>query len=734
MWLHAELSDPGKDLVRHFVMEAVMRKGFYNHPKISNQSQEQLIKSVCARVEHALATIRDAPGTDDSPKLKLYVHQIWALAWLIVSEVAPVPTRGGFLLDDMGVGKTVKLTALVLADMAASSKPTLIVVPKSVLPTWCGPQSDLRKAMGDNYDKWVEVVEDNRTISLRLPTARFVITTYTNFQMKRVPKEQRIKRQDTGDADRHPMTDYLPVWLRGDKISHFKRLVLDEAHNLRNCKTMVHRSLVLVHTTSTWIVSGTPLQNRPRDMRNLWDIIARRSKTPFDKDSVLKYFQSRDTIQSIGMHACIGKLDVLKMKVNMTDAGKQVIRALRLLKHDLQARRMAGKEDGERRKHHDDDDDLDGGGGSDGDACRPAKERTAALVELEQKCVREGKDALDLYRTLHLPLTNAIRMAGIDPLMVFSTRWWMYDADGNARCDNDPPWRRHEVTYCSISAAPRGKVVCDVTKAFFYHSLVQTLTKYYGLPDRAAVLEQGVAREEHLGDKPVYMGHSMRAVFRSIMSHDAKCLVFMHFTEAINQLLVYLRMAFRVQSKTTNARERTVSRFDGRISSNEDRNNIVEAFNNDEASRVIIIQLTCGGAGLNLQAAEYVYFLSPDYNPCNDMQALARAYRAGNSKAVKCITYRPSNGEDEDRDVGAEEHHIGSIRDEKFKLIIDHMPLRGITSDILDRVQECKLDVDMTKGCAMAGEAPYALDQSDVEDEERDTTYNEHEVWDDDLT
>jgi len=54
----------------------------------------------------------------------------------------------------------------------------------------------------------------------------------------------------------------------------------------------------------------------------------------------------------------------------------------------------------------------------------------------------------------------------------------------------------------------------------------------------------------------------------------------------------------------------------------------------DNHPTVLIIQIRAGGLGLNLQQASRVYFLSNDYNPSMEDQAIARCYRMGQTKPV----------------------------------------------------------------------------------------------------
>src|SRR4029079_8140541 len=65
-----------------------------------------------------------------------------------------------------------------------------------------------------------------------------------------------------------------------------------------------------------------------------------------------------------------------------------------------------------------------------------------------------------------------------------------------------------------------------------------------------------------------------------------------------------------------------------------DRQQRVERFQNDEQCRLFLISLKAGGVGLNLTAAGYVFLLDPWWNPAVEAQAIDRAHRIGQSKAV----------------------------------------------------------------------------------------------------
>ena len=61
---------------------------------------------------------------------------------------------------------------------------------------------------------------------------------------------------------------------------------------------------------------------------------------------------------------------------------------------------------------------------------------------------------------------------------------------------------------------------------------------------------------------------------------------------------------------------------------------MVEDFQNNRTTRIMILSLKAGGTGLNLTAADYVYIVDPWWNPAVEAQAIDRCYRIGQKKNV----------------------------------------------------------------------------------------------------
>ncbi|NXH47963.1 ER6L2 protein, partial [Dicaeum eximium] len=75
-------------------------------------------------------------------------------------------------------------------------------------------------------------------------------------------------------------------------------------------------------------------------------------------------------------------------------------------------------------------------------------------------------------------------------------------------------------------------------------------------------------------------------------------------------------------------------RLDGNTKS-EDRIKIVREFNSIQEIRICLVSTMAGGLGLNFVGANVVILFDPTWNPANDLQAIDRAYRIGQHRAVK---------------------------------------------------------------------------------------------------
>ncbi len=103
-----------------------------------------------------------------------------------------------------------------------------------------------------------------------------------------------------------------------------------------------------------------------------------------------------------------------------------------------------------------------------------------------------------------------------------------------------------------------------------------------------------------------------------------KVLVFSFFKDVIKTIQPYLK-------------GRTFEAITGDVP-NVRRQEIIDEFTKAQPGSVLISQITAGGVGLNIQAANIVILCEPQWKPSTEEQAISRAYRMGQSRNV--IVYR----------------------------------------------------------------------------------------------
>lgn len=114
---------------------------------------------------------------------------------------------------------------------------------------------------------------------------------------------------------------------------------------------------------------------------------------------------------------------------------------------------------------------------------------------------------------------------------------------------------------------------------------------------------------------------------------DEKAIVFCQHTAVIDEIAAACA-------------ERGVHVIDGRTPQRE-RQTILDAFQHGGACRVLVAHMKAAGEGLTLTAATRVILAEPDWSPAQNTQAIARAWRRGQSKPVHAsLVYLPGTIDD----------------------------------------------------------------------------------------
>jgi len=158
------------------------------------------------------------------------------------------------------------------------------------------------------------------------------------------------------------------------------------------------------------------------------------------------------------------------------------------------------------------------------------------------------------------------------------------------------------------------------------------------------------------GDNLDGLNHSskMDTVVKTIVSRKEngnRKIIFTNFKEEINHLKESLiNHGLRVEY------------IDGRTTSKRKRQSILK-----QDIDVLILQIKTGNEGLNLQQYNEVYFVTPDWNPKIEEQAIARCHRLGQKKEVHVFRYIMNGFDDEGRTRNVE-MYSETVQEEKREI------------------------------------------------------------------
>ncbi|KAH8912067.1 RAD5-like protein [Coniochaeta sp. PMI_546] len=159
------------------------------------------------------------------------------LASNIAVKDAPSLASGGILADDMGLGKTLQIISLILTGGPGT---TLIIAPVSVMSNW--EQQIKRHVLPENAPK-VLIYHGPERRSAKLTDYDVVVSSYGTL---------------TSEATEGNLF----------KV-HWRRVVLDEGHTIRNAKTKAAVAACALIAKSRWVLTGTPIVNNVRDIHSL---------------------------------------------------------------------------------------------------------------------------------------------------------------------------------------------------------------------------------------------------------------------------------------------------------------------------------------------------------------------------------------------------------------------------------------------------------------------------------
>ncbi|CAO2622396.1 Probable global transcription activator SNF2L1 [Lemmus lemmus] len=219
--------------------QTLVSTGDYRHRRTEQEEDEELLSesrktsNVCVRFEVSPSYVKGGPLRD---------YQIRGLNWLISLYENGV---NGILADEMGLGKTLQTIALLgyLKHYRNIPGPHMVLVPKSTLHNWM-----------NEFKRWVPSLRVICFVGDKEVRAAFI-------RDEMMPGEWDVC-----------VTSYEMVIKEKSvfKKFHWRYLVIDEAHRIKNEKSKLSEIVREFKSTNRLLLTGTPLQN---NLHELWALL-----------------------------------------------------------------------------------------------------------------------------------------------------------------------------------------------------------------------------------------------------------------------------------------------------------------------------------------------------------------------------------------------------------------------------------------------------------------------------
>lgn len=658
---------------------------------------------------------------------------------------APPPTRGGILADMMGLGKTLSILSLV-----TSTRDTAVEF-ETLQPVQPDTQE---KKQSNHHHRSFELPKAQQHPLTRLShNGRGTLlicplSTIANWeeQMKQHIKpgsisyhiyhgQNRIRNPDLLSKFDLVVTTYGSVASEctsrfGKKKGPFPleeigwfRIVLDEAHMIREQNTLQFRAVCRLQANRRWAVTGTPVQNRLDDLAALLAFLRLK---PFDDKSkfvqhIVTPFKNADPeivpklrvlVDTITLRRLKDKIDLPprtdelvrldftneekriydlfaqnaqdRVQVLTTGNGNDKILGGKTYIHILQSilrlrlicahgKELLSQEDLSLLQGMTADDaiDLD----SDEDDQKPALEEHKAYELLDLMRETNTDNCIKCNRKLGVKDDNESESEGKDDVLGYMTPCF------HAFCPRCVDSFRDDVAGLDRHSNAYGH--CPICNLHVRFTVVQLRAgradaEHESMPHgKGPVKAEGgkIIRPDNYGGPHT----KTRALLEDLIAHKKmgeakpdeppyKSVVFSGWTSHLDLIQLALDQAGI-----------TYTRLDGKMTRTA-RGHALDAFRDDPNVQVILVSITAGGVGLNLTTANSVYVMEPQFNPAAEAQAIDRVHRLGQKREVRTVRFIMR---------GSFEEKMLELQDKKMKLA--SLSMDGRDKDkVMDRTEAAR--------------------------------------------
>jgi SNF2 family DNA or RNA helicase len=485
-------------------------------------------------------------------------HQTDGLRWLIQRELSLI--QGGILADEMGLGKTVQMISLILSDEGATN-PTLIVCDKSLMKQW---EQEIK-----SYAPMLKPMICSKAMMEQL--GPYFINAMGGNSILIISYGQLNRNTSAKEVN-------------------WRRVILDEAHRIKNHRSAVHNNCMAIRADSRWALTGTPIQKNRQDLVNLlkWcrlytsDAIAACTE---DLQHSANQYVLRRTFEDLSQHNQRLALPPLHLKthaVTLTTEEKQLYN--NLIQYGQLALRARDN-------------------AIDGDERREINTFILKILLRLQQCVVSPEIISNEVRQEISEHENNKYFDPKDiPDDICSICHETLSRETVCRTDCHHYFCRQcldqVLNWNSISKCPICRKMIGPVSVQYPKEPQETTTVTLPVSSKVKKLQE---------------------VFDDVGRE--KAIIFTHWRSEMEMI-----------AQLCELRGIEYGTIHGQLSS-EERDDVVRSIQ-EGSTQVIIVQIMCGACGLNITAATHVIFTSLDWTPSIHLQAIARAHRIGQTRNV----------------------------------------------------------------------------------------------------
>ncbi|OAL66313.1 SNF2 family helicase/ATPase [Trichophyton rubrum] len=524
----------------------------------------------------------------------------------------------GILADEMGLGKTVQAISLIAFFKEHNIPgPFLIAAPLSTVSNWV-----------NEFARWT-------------PSINTVLYHGTKEQRSEIRRKQ-MKNQDQRAPDFPVVCTSYEICMNDRKFLanyQWKYIIVDEGHRLKNMNCKLIKELLTYPSANRLLITGTPLQN---NIAELWSLLHFLLPEIFnDLDNFQSWFDFSSVLDDSDQNAVNER-----RRRNLVSTMHAILKPflLRRVKTDVESSLPKKREyvlyapltpeqkelyvqivNGTSRQYLEEKaaERIEARNGSEKQSRARSLKRGASGSELStpNKSAKSSRDSTP---------TRARRRGRSKNYKEESDRDFNSKLARLEKGIQEETPEESELSEGEMDEIERAKTMKLAKKEISSKKLQNPVMQARLVCNSPLNFYWPWGEDSGVDSTLITSSGKMLLLDRLVpclISKGHKVLIFSQFKGQLDIL----------EDWATQLRSWNCCRIDGAIAQ-ADRQEQINAFNNDPDYRIFLLSTRAGGQGINLTAADTVILFDSDWNPQQDLQAQDRAHRIGQTKPV--IVYR----------------------------------------------------------------------------------------------